>query len=143
MPEEGSISGKVGEVQATPTAYTVLRRLKDLLTGIILAAGTAVIGKVGHDITTITSGRKVVTTAGTRETLVASTTAAKLVIITAETDNTGVMAVGAVTVVAAVLTRVGTPLLAGDSITLPVDDLVKVYLDSTVSGDGVTYVALS
>lgn len=46
MPKEGSISGKVGEVQATPTAYTLLRRLKDLLTGIILTAGSAVIGKV-------------------------------------------------------------------------------------------------
>ncbi len=143
MPREGSISGKVGEVQSTPTAYTLLRRLKDLLTGTILAAGTAIIGRVGHDITTITSGRKVVTTAATRDTLVASTTPAKWVIITAETDNTGVIAVGAVTVVAAVLTRVGIPLLAGDSITLPVDDLLDVYLDSTVSGDGVTYIALS
>lgn len=46
MSKEGSISGKIGEVQATPTAYTLLRRLKDLLTGIILAAGSAVIGKV-------------------------------------------------------------------------------------------------
>lgn len=36
----------IGEVQASPTAYTVLARLKDLLTGIVLAAGTAVLGKV-------------------------------------------------------------------------------------------------
>ncbi len=53
MPKEGSISSKVGEVQATPTTYTLLRRLKDIydnittaLTGIVLAAGSAVIGKV-------------------------------------------------------------------------------------------------
>ena len=36
----------IGEIQATPTSYTLLRRLKDLLTGIVLAAGTAVIGKI-------------------------------------------------------------------------------------------------
>lgn len=41
-----------GEVQASPTANTVLGRLKALLTGIILAAGTAIIGKVGIDQTT-------------------------------------------------------------------------------------------
>lgn len=42
----------LGEVQATPTANTVLRRLKDLLTQTVLAAGTAIIGKVGIDQTT-------------------------------------------------------------------------------------------
>lgn len=43
---------KTGEVQANPTANTLLGRLKDLLTGIILAAGTNLIGKVGIDQTT-------------------------------------------------------------------------------------------
>lgn len=37
---------RVGEVQASPTANTVLGRLKDLLTGIVLSAGTAVIGQI-------------------------------------------------------------------------------------------------
>lgn len=37
---------RMGEVQATPTEYTLLRRLKDLLTGIVLATGTNIIGKV-------------------------------------------------------------------------------------------------
>ena len=41
-----------GEVQASPTTYTLLDRLKALLTGIVLAAGTAIIGKVGIDQTT-------------------------------------------------------------------------------------------
>ena len=36
----------IGEVQTTPTSNTLLRRVKDLLTGIVLAAGTAVIGKI-------------------------------------------------------------------------------------------------
>ena len=42
----GTPSDPIGEVQATPTAYTLLRRVKDLLTGIVLSAGTAIIGKV-------------------------------------------------------------------------------------------------
>lgn len=45
-------SAQIGEVQASPTANTVLDRLKSLLTGIVLSAGTALIGKVGFDQTT-------------------------------------------------------------------------------------------
>lgn len=48
----GNLETKIGEVQASPTANTVLGRLKDLLTGTILAAGSAIIGKVGIDQTT-------------------------------------------------------------------------------------------
>lgn len=36
----------IGEVQASPTSNTLLDRLKALLTGIVLAAGTAAIGKL-------------------------------------------------------------------------------------------------
>lgn len=89
-------------------------------------------------ITGIADGRKVVTTAGTRVTLAAST-ACKQVIITAETDNTGIVVVGGSTVVAALATRQGVPLYAGDTITLEIDNLADVYLDSTVSTDGVTF----
>ena len=92
---------------------------------------------------TITDGRKVVTTAGTRVAL-ASSTACKEVVITAETDNTGVVAVGAAgTVIAALATRTGVPLNAGDSIVLQIDNLADVGLDSMVSGDGVTFMAFS
>lgn len=93
--------------------------------------------------TTITDERKIVTTAGTRVAL-ASSTACKEVVITAETDNTGIVVVGAAaTVVAAIATRRGVPLSAGDSIVLQIDNLADVGLDSTVSGDGVTFVAFS
>lgn len=90
-------------------------------------------------ITGIADGRKVVTTAGTRVTLAAST-ACKQVVLTAETDNTGFVVVGGSTVVAALATRQGIPLAPGDSITLEIDNLADVNLDSTVSGDGVTFV---
>lgn len=43
---ESTFTGRIGEVQASPTANTVLDRLKALLTGIVLAAGSARIGKV-------------------------------------------------------------------------------------------------
>jgi len=94
---------------------------------------------VGHDVTAIGDGRKVVATAGTRERLVASSTLAKYVTLTAETDNTGIVVVGDITCIAALATRRGTPLNAGDSFSIPVDDLYDVYLDTTVSSDGVTY----
>ena len=92
--------------------------------------------------TTITTGRKVIAAAGTAERLTAASTAARLVVITAETDNTGVIVVGGASVVATQATRQGTPLTAGATITIPIDDLYKIYLDTTVNGDGVTYTSL-
>lgn len=50
--QETEINTALGTVTASPTANTVLARLKDLLTGIVLAAGSAIIGKVGIDQTT-------------------------------------------------------------------------------------------
>ena len=92
--------------------------------------------------TAIGDGRKVVTTAGEREAL-ASSTPATIVIITAETDNTGYVVVGGATVVAALATRQGIPLNAGDSVTLEIDNLADVYLDVTISGEGVTFLYLT
>jgi len=81
-----------------------------------------------------------VAAANAREDL-AGSTACSQVILTAETDNTGIVVVGAAaTVVAAIATRRGIPLAAGDSLTLEIDNLADIGLDSTVSGDGVTFV---
>lgn len=55
---------RVGEVQASPTANTVLDRLKALLTGIVLAAGSNIIGKVGVDQTTPGTTNKVAVISG-------------------------------------------------------------------------------
>jgi hypothetical protein len=85
-------------------------------------------------------GRKVVTTAGTAEAVgTAITGGISEVIVTAETDNTGVIVVGGSTVVAALATRRGTPLLSGESIVMKVHNISEVYIDATVTGDGVTY----
>lgn len=91
--------------------------------------------------TSLVCGRKTVSTGGTAEAL-ASATTVREVIITAETDNTGYVVVGPSTVVASLATRKGTPLAAGSSMTLEIDNLSKVYLDVTVNGDGVTYLAV-
>ncbi len=40
---------------------------------------------------------------------------------------------------AALATRRGVPLSAGDSYELGIDDLSDVYIDALVSGEGVTY----
>jgi hypothetical protein len=95
---------------------------------------------------TSTNGRKVVTTAGTAVPLSASAVYFTSLVVCAETDNTGNITVGKSTVVAALATRAGIPLSAGDCYDVPigvkgktVGDLQDVYIDSTVNGDGVTY----
>lgn len=89
-------------------------------------------------IGTIGDGRKVVTTAGSAVAL-AATTAVKRVYVQAETDNTGVIVIGASTVVASLATRRGIALNAGDTIEIAIDDLADLYIDSSVNGDGVTF----
>ena len=91
-----------------------------------------------HGVTGLGDGRKIVASSGTRVTL-ASSTACKQVLISAEEDNTGAVVVGSSTCIAALATRRGIALLPGDTITLDVDDLSRVYLDAVVSGDGVTF----
>lgn len=91
-----------------------------------------------HPTTGIGHGVKTVTTAGTDEALAAST-AVKWVIIQAQTDNTGVIAVGGSGVDATVASGTGILLAASEKITLPCDNLADIYIDATVSSDGVRY----
>ncbi len=93
---------------------------------------------------TLKNGRKVVAVAGTPEPLSATSIAVSVVTVTAETDNTGIVVAGGATgLVAALATRTATPLAAGDTCEFTakdgVDELGDVWLDVTVSGDGVTY----
>lgn len=96
----------------------------------------------GHDITGIGHGVTVVASAGT-DVVLAVSTVAKVVIIQAQTDNTGVIAVGAAGVDATVATGTGVALYAGDSVVLEIDNLTDVYIDATVTGDGVRYTYLT
>lgn len=105
-----------------------------------LPAGTNNIGKVDINSepipSTIYNNHKTVTTAGTAEALAAST-AVKSVVIRALLSNTGVIYVGD----SSVSSSNGIELQAGDAITIEIDDLAKVYLDASVSGEGVSYLA--
>jgi len=103
-----------------------------------LQAGSAAVGKVNHDISGIGDGVKTVTTAGTDEVL-AGSTVCKKVVIQAQTDNTGLIAVGASGVDATVATGTGVGLTVGDYIVLQIDNLADIFIDATVSGEGVRY----
>jgi hypothetical protein len=84
-------------------------------------------------------GRQTVAEAGKPVALTSATAGCAWVLITAETDNTGEIVVGGKTVVAKLEDRRGAPLEKGDSVTLPAGDLASVYIDTTVNGDGVTF----
>jgi len=87
----------------------------------------------------IVGGRKVVAAAGTAEPLVAGSTKASHIVIQAETNNTGVICVGDSSVDETQASRNGIALNAGDSFSTPCDDINDIYIDASVTGDGVTY----
>lgn len=98
---------------------------------------------MANTATVIGDGRTVVTTAGTRVQLATSEPstpgALKSLAVTALSANTGTIVVGGPTCVAAVGTRRGTPLAAGDTVAIDIAGLTQVYLDATVNGEGVSY----
>lgn len=100
---------------------------------------TATVTPAGDDV--VADGRDTVPNAGTRVQL--GVQACKVVAVTAETDNTGLIVIGGATVVAALATRRGLPLSAGDSVTLTVDNVSRLFIDATVNTDGVTWAILA
>jgi len=82
--------------------------------------------------TTLLAGSKVVVTAGVPETLIGAPTNARSVVIQAKTTNTGNVLVGDVT-------NQDVLLFPGDSASIDIDDLQKIYVDTTVNGEGVNY----
>lgn len=84
---------------------------------------------------TIGDGSKDVTTAGSRVAL-ASSTSCKKVHIQAKIANTGSIYVGGSTIA----TGRGVELLPLATITLTISDLSLVYIDASVSGEGITFI---
>lgn len=119
----------------------ILAAIEALETDIILAGGTAVIGRVGHDSTGIGHGVETCDSAGTGQAIVTSSTPAKRVNVQAQTDNTDAIAVGASAAVdAAVATGNGLLLSAGDwSDWINVTNLNQVFFDALVTGEGVRF----
>jgi hypothetical protein len=86
---------------------------------------------------TIVNGKKTVTTATTAEALGATANIPSGEIrIKAEATNTGIIYVGNASVAAAN----GFELAAGEELVLKVADLASVYIDASVSTDGVSYI---
>ena len=92
----------------------------------------------GQVITGGADGVTTVTTAGSHVEL-ASSTVCRKVDIQAQTDNTGAIAVGFDAVDATIATGTGILLYAGDVYSLEISNLNLIYIDSTVSGEGVRY----
>jgi len=93
---------------------------------------------------TYTSARKVVTTAGTRVAISATTSTFADCDFQAEENNTGDIAIGGVGVVAALATRTGILLTPGTSWRPGYPgDLDAIYIDSEVNGDGIHYTCQS
>ena len=88
--------------------------------------------------TTIFNGKTTVTTAGTRVTLAASQ-AVRSVTIKALPTNTGIIYVGN----SSVASTNGLQLSASESVSMDISNLNTVNLDSSVNGEGVTYLGVS
>ena len=89
-------------------------------------------------ITGIGHGNKTVTTAGTPVALAANTPCKK-VIVEARGVNTGRIAVGTTGVSANPTTGSGITLGPTDSVEIEIDNLSKIYIDSSVSAEGVFF----
>lgn len=92
----------------------------------------------GDVAATLTDGRKTVTAAGTAE-AIRGALACKWVLVTALRTNTAQVNVGGAGVLATVGAGTGTSLLAGESVTVPVDNASKVFVDARTTGDGVSF----
>lgn len=110
-----------------PQSSTIEVTLDDIL---------AAIESLGGSSTAMSDGRKSVAVTGTAIAL--GSAVSKVVFITAFVGNSGPVVIGGSTVVFTEATRTGKLLFPGDSMTVSIDNLSKLYVNGT-SGDGVTF----
>jgi len=84
----------------------------------------------------LVSGQKNVTTPGTELQLVTADTNIYSVVIKAKAANTGIIYVGGDNTVSS---TTGFALAAGESVSIEIDNLNKIWIDSSVGSEGVTY----
>lgn len=84
-------------------------------------------------------GRFTIGTAGIRVQITTANTPCFSITFTTDSANTGIVCAGGSTVVATSATRTGLPLNSGDTAIIEIDNLNKLWLDSTVSGEGGSY----
>lgn len=111
-------------------AFAVTRNGEKVPTVTVLKGGYEVIG----------NGSKTVTSAGTAVQVSTTSVPTAWATLCASADNTGWIAVGGSTVKATGSGRSGITLEKNDCLTLNVDNLSSVYIDSTVNGESVNYV---
>ncbi|MBK9272865.1 MAG: hypothetical protein IPM48_14875 [Saprospiraceae bacterium] len=91
------------------------------------------------EIVKIINGQKTVSSAGTAEQLIATSTQVESVTIKALSGNTGSVYVGN----NVVSSSNGFVLAAGEAISLDIDDLSLVYIDVGTNDDGVSWIAIA
>lgn len=96
-------------------------------------------GGVTKPPTTINSGRKTVTVPGTAEQLVSTITVARQVIVTSPATNSDAVYIGGSSVSAVSGSEQGLLLNPTGSASIDIDDISKVWIDSVVAGEGVTF----
>lgn len=103
------------------------------------AAGIRINPATADAPSTLLNGKVTVTTAGTEVQISASSVSVKSITIKSLAANTGTIYIGNSTVAS----TNGYALAAGQAISFDIDDLNKVYIDSSVNGEGVTYLAVN
>lgn len=121
------------DVSTLATQTTLANVLAALQAGIGTTPSTA-----GDVAGTLADGRKTVPTPGVAVALGAATPC-RWVLVTALRTNTDQVNVGGATVAAALGSSTGQPLAPGDSVSVPVNNLNKVFVDARVGGEGVSY----
>jgi hypothetical protein len=136
--KDSTIGTLIGEATSSPTANTLLARMKSLedkIDGITGGSTPAVTQLSGSNVAEATTLN--VTLAGTRQQL--PDIACSQVMIIAKRDNTGYIYVGKNTVSSTVY---GAELGELDCVVLPVSNANEIYIDASVSGEGISYVAI-
>jgi hypothetical protein len=131
LPAGGNTIGKVGIDQtADATTNRVVAKISQV-------AGENVIKVAGGE--SLIQGVKDVTTAGTRVQLSSVSQPCREVLVIAKRTNAGRIYVGNSSVSS---TDYGADLGAKESVSIPVANLNLIYIDSSVDGEGVSYLAI-
>ena len=117
------------------------------ITAVLPVAGTPYVIGAGSGVgTTQLSGSNTIkgavvnnVAAGTEIPIVAAGYACREAVVTAKAANTGYIYIGGSDVSSTVY---GVRLSAGDSVTIPISNLNLIYFDASVSGEGISYLAV-
>jgi len=93
-------------------------------------------------ITGLSGGRKVVPSAGTPVSLSSTSVACTAVVIQPLSSNAGIITAGGSDVSCAIGAENGIALIPGQPMTIPINDLMRVFIDADISGEGVQFLTL-